>query len=171
MSLSAIAVVCANTSRSCIPRVGVLGVVFSRTSRLCTVHVHAQQQFRKQKDTPISDTVVLLTFHVSRPSRPSIPPCCISYLVGPLFRRASSPGRRYRSQHDHDVVFLSTITIATRPGDGDLFHHYRTDDSAAKKSKGGKRGKHGSVREEIRQLQELLGVDDPNRTPQVTHHC
>lgn len=36
------------------------------------------------------------------------------------------------------------------------------------KSKGtkGKRG-HGGVREEIRQLQEELGVDDPNRTPQV----
>lgn len=36
------------------------------------------------------------------------------------------------------------------------------------KSKGSKskRG-HGGVREEIRQLQEVLGVDDPNRTPQV----
>lgn len=36
------------------------------------------------------------------------------------------------------------------------------------KSKGSKsKGKRGGVREEIRQLQEALGVDDPNRTPQV----
>lgn len=36
------------------------------------------------------------------------------------------------------------------------------------KSKGSKsKAKRGGVREEIRQLQEALGVDDPNRTPQV----
>ena len=42
----------------------------------------------------------------------------------------------------------------------------------AGKAGGGSQGKRvkksrGGVREEIRQLQELLGVDDPNRTPQA----
>lgn len=36
----------------------------------------------------------------------------------------------------------------------------------AAKSKGGKKD-HGGTREEIRRLQEMLGVDDANRTPQV----
>lgn len=36
----------------------------------------------------------------------------------------------------------------------------------SKKEKSGKKGK-GGVREEIRQLQEELGVDDSERTPQV----
>lgn len=37
---------------------------------------------------------------------------------------------------------------------------------SSSKGKGGKKG-HGGIREEIRRLQEVLGVDDPNRTPEV----
>ena len=47
-------------------------------------------------------------------------------------------------------------------------------DAAKKRSSGKSKGsksksRRGGVREEIRELQEALGVDDPNRTPQVNH--
>ena len=52
-------------------------------------------------------------------------------------------------------------------GDGDDAGKKRSSGKGSKSKSKSKRG-HGGVREEIRQLKEVLGVDDPNKTPQVT---
>ena len=41
------------------------------------------------------------------------------------------------------------------------------DKNASQKKGKGRPKRHGGVREEIRELQEILGVDDPDKTPQV----
>eukprot|EP00903_Cladosiphon_okamuranus_P016175 g14926.t1 len=64
---------------------------------------------------------------------------------------------------------MSCLTLDGAEGNDDAHNLDAAKNRSSGKSKGtkGSKGKRGGVREEIRQLQEALGVDDPNRTPQA----
>ncbi|CAM9309596.1 unnamed protein product [Ascophyllum nodosum] len=67
---------------------------------------------------------------------------------------------------------MSCLDIAVDKGEEEGPRSNPDKGEGAARDRGGSQGKRvkksrGGVREEIRQLQELLGVDDPNRTPQA----